>query len=155
LEFLQKDLPKTLSSMYVGAERIREIVSSLRNFSRLDEAEYKTVDIHSGIDSTLMILQHRLREGVENQPIEVIKEFGNLPPIDCYPGQLNQVFITKRDRIKEWRPMEARLSSGRRWLRMTGCGFGFQIMALVFQQRCGTRFLIPFLHRSLSVKGQA
>jgi two-component system, NtrC family, sensor kinase len=93
LSFLLQDLPKTLSSMYVGAERIREIVSSLRNFSRLDEAEYKTVDVHSGIDSTLMILQHRLRGGIENHPIEVIKDYGDLPPIDCYPGQLNQVFM--------------------------------------------------------------
>jgi two-component system, NtrC family, sensor kinase len=93
LEFLQSDLPKILSSMYVGAERIREIVSSLRTFSRLDEAEYKTVDIHNGIDSTLMILQHRLREEPNEPLIQIVKKYGDLPLIDCYPGQLNQVFM--------------------------------------------------------------
>ncbi|MBD2772769.1 PAS domain S-box protein [Iningainema tapete] len=93
LDFLLSDLPKMISSMRVGAERIREIVQSLRTFSRLDEAEMKEVDIHEGIDSTLMILQHRLKPKQENLGIEVIKEYGNLPQIVCYPGQLNQVFM--------------------------------------------------------------
>lgn len=88
LEFLREDFPKTLSSLQVGTERIRQIVLSLRNFSRLDQAEFKAVDIHEGIDNTLLILQHRLKsEG------EVIKEYGALPLIECYAGQLNQVFM--------------------------------------------------------------
>ncbi|MCC5645653.1 HAMP domain-containing protein [Nostoc sp. CHAB 5824] len=93
LEFLQSDLPKMLSSMKVGTDRIRQIVLSLRNFSRMDEAEFKSVDIHEGIDSTLMILQHRLKAKPEQPEIEVIKDYGNIPLVDCYAGQLNQVFM--------------------------------------------------------------
>ncbi|MCC5628209.1 HAMP domain-containing protein [Nostoc sphaeroides CHAB 2801] len=93
LEFLQGDLPKMLSSMKVGTDRIRQIVLSLRNFSRMDEAEFKRVDIHEGIDSTLMILQHRLKTKPEQPEIEVIKDYGNVPLIECYAGQLNQVFM--------------------------------------------------------------
>ncbi|MBE9180017.1 HAMP domain-containing histidine kinase [Oculatella sp. LEGE 06141] len=93
LEFLCADLPKLLTSMRVGAERIRKIVQSLRAFSRLDEAEIKNVDIHEGIDSTLMILHSRLKEAGHRPEIQVIKEYGNLPKIECYAGQLNQVFM--------------------------------------------------------------
>jgi two-component system, NtrC family, sensor kinase len=92
LNFLLEDLPQLFSSMQMGADRIQQIVLSLRNFSRLDEAEIKPVDIHEGIDSTLMILQSRLKE-VEHQPIQVVKEYGNLPKVECYAGQLNQVFM--------------------------------------------------------------
>jgi len=93
LDFLIEDLPKTLASMKVGATRIREIVLTLRNFSRLDESEMKPVNIHEGIDSTLLILQHRLKARPERSEIEVIKKYGNLPLIECYAGQLNQVFM--------------------------------------------------------------
>ncbi|WP_138496976.1 ATP-binding protein [Nostoc sp. PA-18-2419] len=92
-EFLQSDLPKLLSSMKVGTDRIRQIVLSLRNFSRIDEAEFKSVDIHEGIDSTLMILQHRLKAKAEQPEIEVIKHYGSVPQVECYAGQLNQVFM--------------------------------------------------------------
>ena len=77
----------------MGAERIRQIVLSLKNFSRLDEAEQKQVDIHEGIESTLLILQHRLKETAGHPKIVLIKEFGNLPRVQCYAGQLNQVFM--------------------------------------------------------------
>lgn len=93
LEFLFKDLPKLLSSMKVGADRIQKIVLSLRNFSRMDEAEMKEVDVHEGIDSTLMILQNRLKVKSDRAGINVVKNYGNLSPIECYPGQLNQVFM--------------------------------------------------------------
>ncbi|MBH8562908.1 AAA family ATPase [Nostoc sp. CENA67] len=93
LEFLKEDLPKTLESMKMGANRIRQIVLSLRNFSRLDEAEMKQVDIHEGIDSTLLILQHRFKEKAGRPRIEVYKDYIQLPKLECYPGQLNQVFI--------------------------------------------------------------
>ncbi len=93
LEFLVEDLPKLLSSMEVGANRIRDIVASLRNFSRLDEAEIKSVDVHEGIDSTLMILQNTLKVKPDEPVIEVVKNYANLPKIHCYPGQLNQVFL--------------------------------------------------------------
>ncbi|MBW4512231.1 MAG: PAS domain S-box protein [Scytonematopsis contorta HA4267-MV1] len=92
-EFLQKDLTKLLKSMKVGTERIREIVKSLRTFSRLDEAECKNTEIHEGIDSTLMILQNRLKPKQEYPGIEVFKEYGKLPVVQCYAGQLNQVFM--------------------------------------------------------------
>jgi len=97
-DFLMEDLSKVLSSMKIGADRIRQIVLSLRNFSRLDESEMKSVDIHEGIDSTLLILQSRLHSDrvwkeTGNRDIQVIKEYGNLPLIECYAGQLNQVFM--------------------------------------------------------------
>ncbi|GAB4467369.1 MAG: hypothetical protein OHK0037_24100 [Elainellaceae cyanobacterium] len=93
LEFLREDLPRLLNSMRVGTERIHEIVRSLRIFSRLDEAESKPVDIHDGIDSTLMILHNRLKPRPGREEIQVIKEYGSLPPVECYAGQLNQVFM--------------------------------------------------------------
>jgi two-component system, NtrC family, sensor kinase len=93
LGFLLEDLPKILHSMQVGAERIAEIVLSLRNFSRLDEAEMKKVDIHQGLDSTLLILQNRFKDSVDHPGIKIVKNYGNLPLIDCYAGQLNQVFM--------------------------------------------------------------
>jgi len=93
LEFLFDDLPKLLDSMKVGAERIRDIVVSLRKFSRVDEAEMKRVDIHEGLDTTLLILQHRLKEKPGSTGIEIIKKYGNIPPVECYSGQLNQVFM--------------------------------------------------------------
>jgi PAS domain S-box-containing protein len=93
LNFLMEDLPNLLNSMKVGADRIQQIVRSLRNFSRMDEAEMKVVDIHEGIDSTLMILQNRLKEKSDNLGIEVIKQYGQLPTVECYAGQLNQVFM--------------------------------------------------------------
>ncbi|NJL62613.1 MAG: GAF domain-containing protein [Methylacidiphilales bacterium] len=93
LDFLIEDLPNMLSSIKVGTERIRQIVLSLRNFSRLDQAEIKPVDIHEGIDSTLVILQHRLKAKPESPAIQIIKEYNNLPEVECYAGQLNQVFM--------------------------------------------------------------
>lgn len=93
LEFLVEDLQKILPSMKMGTERIRNIVRSLRNFSRMDEAEFKTVDIHEGIESTLLILQHRLKDKPDRPAIEVIKDYGNLPQAECFPGQLNQVLM--------------------------------------------------------------
>ncbi|MFQ3617462.1 MAG: ATP-binding protein [Cyanobacteriota bacterium] len=93
LAFIETDLPKTLSSMKIGADRIRQIVLSLRNFSRVDEADMKPVNIHDGIDSTLMILQHRLKSKGDRPCIQVVREYGNLPHVECYAGQLNQVFM--------------------------------------------------------------
>ncbi|MEG4304665.1 AAA family ATPase [Microcoleus sp. D3_18a_C4] len=93
LAFIQEDLPKILKSMQVGVDRVRNIVLSLRNFSRLDEAEMKPVDIHSGIDSTLLILQHRLKKDAVGHGIEVVKEYGQLPKVNCYASGLNQVFM--------------------------------------------------------------
>jgi two-component system NtrC family sensor kinase len=93
LDFLLDDLPKMLSSMQVGATRIRDIVRSLRNFSRLDESDMKKVNIHEGIDSTLMILEHRLKVQPDRPAIQIVKEYGQLPLVECYAGLLNQVFM--------------------------------------------------------------
>ncbi len=93
LDFLKEDLPKMLDSMKVGVERISKIVLSLRNFSRLDESEMKWADIHEGIDSTLLIVQHRLNPNCEKNGIQVIKEYGKLSKVNCCAGQLNQVFL--------------------------------------------------------------
>jgi two-component system, NtrC family, sensor kinase len=100
-EFLNQDLPHLLTSMQDGSNRIREIILSLRSFSRLDEAEVKCVDLHEGIDSALMILHHRLEPAASdllgnrpnNHTIEVVKDYDNLPQVECYAGQINQVFL--------------------------------------------------------------
>lgn len=106
LEFLIEDLPKMLASMKVGADRIRSIVLSLRNFSRLDQTEMKAVDIHDGIDSTLMILHHRFKAKGDRPGIEIVKEYGELPPVECFAGQLNQVFMNLLsnaiDALEDW-----------------------------------------------------
>lgn len=93
LEFLTTDLPKILDSMKVGSNRIRDIVLSLRNFSRLDEADLKKADLHEGINNTLMILNNRLKAKADRPTINVIKDYGDLPFIECYAGQINQVFM--------------------------------------------------------------
>ncbi|MEH2049861.1 MAG: PAS domain-containing protein [Nostoc sp.] len=93
LDFLRQDLPKILESMKMGAERIRQIVLSLRNFSRLDEDGTKAVDIHQGMDSTLLLLQNRLKAKPGHPEIQVIRDYGNLPPVVCHAGQMNQVFM--------------------------------------------------------------
>jgi two-component system, NtrC family, sensor kinase len=93
LDFLKTDLAKIFQSMQMGTVRIREIVRSLRIFSRFDEAEVKVVDIHEGIDSTLTILYHRLKAKSNFPAIEIIRDYGVLPQVECYPGQLNQVFM--------------------------------------------------------------
>ncbi|MGB7249946.1 MAG: ATP-binding protein [Phormidesmis sp.] len=93
IEFIQEDLGKTLSSIQIGTERIREIVLSLRNFSRIDESVCKAVDIHDGIDSTLLILGHRLKAQPHRPAITVVRDFGDLPPVECFASQLNQVFM--------------------------------------------------------------
>ncbi|HEY9598244.1 MAG TPA: PAS domain S-box protein, partial [Cyanophyceae cyanobacterium] len=94
VNFIREDMPKILASMEVGVDRIRQIVLSLRKFSRLDEAAMKWVDIHEGLDSTLLILAHRLKGKSSNSSdIKVIKDYGNLPKIQCHAGPLNQVFM--------------------------------------------------------------
>lgn len=107
LDFIREDLPKLLASMQMGTERIRQIVLSLRNFSRLDEAEMKPVDIHEGIENTLLILNNRLRQG-----IRLIKEYGDIPLVECYPAQLNQVFMNlianAIDALEKYRMPDAR-----------------------------------------------
>lgn len=93
LDFLVEDLPKLLGSMKVGANRIREILQSLRNFSRIDESDLKLVDIHDGLDSALLILSNRLKPKADRPTIHLIKEYGSLPLVECYAVQINQVFI--------------------------------------------------------------
>jgi two-component system, NtrC family, sensor kinase len=92
--FLLQDLPLILASIQSGSERIREIVLSLRNFSRLDESEMKFVNIHEGIDSALLILQNRLNVDRHRPEIQVLKEYGDLPTVECYAGQINQVLMS-------------------------------------------------------------
>ena len=93
LEFIVEDLPKLLGSMKIGANRIREIVQSLQNFSRVDESEIKSVDIHDGMDSALLILSNRLKPKADKLAIHLIKEYGSLPLVECYAVQINQVFM--------------------------------------------------------------
>ena len=93
LEFLEEDFIKILKSINLGTQRIQEIVKSMRIFSRVDEAEVKTVNIHEGIDSTLTLLHHRLKVKPDHPEIELIKEYGQIPQVECHAGQLNQVFM--------------------------------------------------------------
>ncbi|MCC3407564.1 MAG: PAS domain S-box protein [Microcoleus sp. PH2017_10_PVI_O_A] len=93
LDFLAEDLPRIVSSMSVGVERICQIVQSLRNFARHDDSQMKPVNLHEGIDSTLLILNHRLKGNGEKPPIQIVKEYGNLPLVECFAGPLNQVFM--------------------------------------------------------------
>ncbi|MDJ1181658.1 CHASE3 domain-containing protein [Roseofilum casamattae] len=93
LDFLKQDSLKILTSMTVGTKRIRQIVSSLKNFSRLDESEYKEADIHEGLDSTFLLLEHRIKATSERPRIQIEKDYGDLPLVNCFPGQLNQVFM--------------------------------------------------------------
>ncbi|AFY41535.1 ATP-binding protein [Nostoc sp. PCC 7107] len=93
LDYVTEDFHNLLASMKIGCDRIQQIVQSLRNFSRLDEAEKKIVDIHEGIDSTLLILGSRLQEEINGVRISIVKEYGNIPAIECYAGLINQVFM--------------------------------------------------------------
>jgi signal transduction histidine kinase len=93
LAYLLDDLPKALHSMQIGADRIREIMSSLRIFSRVDSVQEQPSDIHEGLDSTLLILQHRLKAKPERPEIRLTRKYGDVPPVECFAGQLNQVFM--------------------------------------------------------------
>ncbi|MEA5593875.1 AAA family ATPase [Rivularia sp. UHCC 0363] len=93
LDYLLEDLPKMIASMELGTERIRDIMQSLRNFSRTDSADKKPVDVHEGIETTLMILQHRLKANSQRPTVGIIKKYEELPPVKCYSGQLNQAFM--------------------------------------------------------------
>jgi len=150
--FIQQDFVQILASMDVGTGRIREIVRSLRNFSRLDEAEMKKADLHEGIDSTLMILTNRLKASGHRPEIKIIKNYNTLPPLECYPGQLNQVFMNLLanaiDAIEEAQPAEPRIEittrcvgeasplENRQWIaiaiRDNGLGMTPQTLAKLF-----------------------
>lgn len=93
LDYLLEDLPKMIGSMRVGTERIRNISMSLRTFSRGDATKKVPYDLQEGLESTLLILKHRLKANSDRPEIETIKEYGDLPEVNCYPGQLNQVFM--------------------------------------------------------------
>ncbi|HBE20232.1 MAG TPA: hypothetical protein DEG17_09220 [Cyanobacteria bacterium UBA11149] len=133
IDFLVEDLRKLLNSMLVGAQRICEIVGSLRNFSRVSEAEMKAVDIREGIESTLMILQNRLKAKGDRPEIQVIREYEDLPQVQCYAGQLNQVFMNLivnaidaiEEQIQWWETQlsreeakaEIKANSGKIWIK--------------------------------------
>ena len=117
LEFIQEDLPNILASMQLGTDRIREIMQSLRNFSRVDKGKKKPADIHAGIESTLMILGHRLKAKPERPEIKVVKEYGSLPEVICFSGQLNQVFMNLMANSID--AMEEAISSGA-WEKLHG-----------------------------------
>lgn len=111
LDFLLEDLDKTQSSMRLGVNRIKEIVLSLKIFSRLDEAEMKEVNIHEGIESTLLILKHRFKQAEKCSRVELVKYYGDLPLVECYAGQLNQVFmnvlVNALDAVEELRSLDS------------------------------------------------
>lgn len=116
LNFVKNDLPKLINSMKVGADRIRDLVVSLRNFSRLDEAEMKSVNLHEGLDNTILILQNQIKATPIYSEIEIVKNYGDLPPIECYPGQLNQVFMNlianAIDALEDARTINSQVTKG-------------------------------------------
>ena len=141
LDFLLSDLPRLISSMKMGSCRIRDIVLSLRNFSRLDEAEQKDVDLHEGIDSTLLILNHKL-----TPHIEVVRKYGEIPRILCYPAQLNQVFMNilanASDSLLEMNMKSKQIAIETSiddcncvciGIEDNGCGIPFEIMNRIFE----------------------
>ncbi|MBT9314693.1 PAS domain S-box protein [Leptothoe spongobia TAU-MAC 1115] len=153
LEFILADLPKVLSSMKMGSDRICEIVLSLRNFSRLNEAEIKPVNIHNGLENTLTILNHRLKASSKRPAIEVIKQYANnLPPVECYAGLLNQVFMNilanaieaiddmgQRDNSQEWVEKAGKITLktsliDHQWVRISIADTGLGIPSEVQQQ---------------------
>jgi signal transduction histidine kinase len=93
LDYSLEDLPKIISTISLSAERIHAIMQALRNYSRVDDTEMRAVDLHGGIETALIILSHRLKANSERPAIRVVKKFAPLPPVKCYPGKLNQVFI--------------------------------------------------------------
>ncbi len=120
VEFLLDDLPQLLSSMMVGANRVKDIVSSLRNFSRLDEVEMRRSDLHEGLDSTLIILQNRIKAKPSRPEIVIDKSYQELPKVECFTGQMNQVFMNivsnaidaleERDKTRSYQEVEAQPS---------------------------------------------
>ncbi|MFN6484932.1 MULTISPECIES: response regulator [unclassified Nostoc] len=93
IDFLMQDSLQIMSSMYKGTKRLAQMIHSLRHFSRRDDSVVQPIDIHEGIDSTLLILQYRLKANSERFEIQIIKDYGSLPPVECFPGPLNQVFM--------------------------------------------------------------
>jgi predicted ATPase/signal transduction histidine kinase len=148
LDFIKEDFIKILQSMKVGSERIKQIILSLRNFSRLDESDMKSVDLHTGIESTLLILHNRF-SGNTNQPkIEVIKEYGDLPDVTCYASEMNQVFMSlisnAIDALKQVSKTNKnrflRIQTeliGKEWVRIAiadnGCGIPAHIRERIFE----------------------
>lgn len=130
-EYLCEDLPKIMGSMRLGTDRIREIVLSLRNFSRLDQATFKSVNLHEGIDSTLLIIQHRLNVTSNRPAIIITKDYGDLPLIECYAGSLNQVLMNivsnAIDAIEE------------HWLSLDPIVRHAHLNEILIQTRCHTR----------------
>ncbi len=92
-DFVRRDFPKVIDSMQMGTERIQDIVLSLKNFSRIEESDFKTVDLHEGIESTLLILQHRFKADHDRPQIKLVKQYGTLPLVECLPGLVNQVLM--------------------------------------------------------------
>jgi signal transduction histidine kinase len=93
-EFIKHDLPELITSLRGGTDRVHKIVQSLRVFSRLDEADYKAVDLHACLDSALLVLQNRFNATPDRPTINVIKKYGQLPLVECFAGRLNQVFMS-------------------------------------------------------------
>ncbi len=120
LDYIKTDFLKLLWSMRSGSERIKDIVFALRNFSQFEDGQMRQADLHEGIDSVLRILQHRLKEQPERPGIQVIKEFGELPLVQCYPGELNQVFmniLTNAIEALEYRMKQDGSFCPRIWIR--------------------------------------
>ncbi|QKQ75533.1 GAF domain-containing protein [Nostoc sp. TCL240-02] len=147
LDFISDDLPKILTSMKMGAERISQLVLSLRIFSRIDEVGIKPVNLHEGIDSTLLILQHRLQPQTNSFAIEVVKEYGELPPVVCYAAQMNQVFMNilnnAIDALENSATCGKKIDNPKIWIR-TEIIEGNSILIWIADNGCG----IPEMMRS-------
>lgn len=148
LDFIRTDFPEAISSVNHGIQRLQAIVDSLRSFARLDEAEQKTIDIHDGLEQALFLLQHRLVSNHRRGPITLRRDYGNLPPIDCYPSQLNQVFLSVLNNAIDSfdglsQPQDCQITIRTRFLVIekqiqisiadNGCGIASQVRDRVFE----------------------
>jgi signal transduction histidine kinase len=97
LDFIREDFPKVMQSMTEGSVRVRDMVTSLRNFSRLDESDHKAVDLHEGLENTLVLLRNKLKGDGDRAPIQILRDYGAAPGVECYPAQLNQVLMNLLD----------------------------------------------------------
>jgi PAS domain S-box-containing protein len=177
IEFLQEDLPKLLTSMNLGVERMQEIVQSLQTFARNDTDDKQLADLHEGIDSTLLILKPRLKACGDRPEIPIVRHYGALPTLECYPGQLNQVFMNLLsnaiDALEEtlgqlenrpdhatWQPQitiaTAVLPTGAIQIQITdnGCGLSVENQARLFKQAFTTKAIGKGTGLGMSISNQ-
>ena len=148
-DFLTEDIPSILSSMDVGAKRIKNLVLSLRNFARLDEAETKLVDIHEGIDNTILLLQHRLDTTLKHFEIKIIREYGEIPQVECYAAQINQVFFGILSNAID--ALEEKFNSEQKSIQSENNNIIFPAIRIITEISCKNNLLIKIADNGIGI----